>query len=136
MRQVLFTAKILIILFLIIFAATSLVAQQPDNIRFTFEGCRNQGDIILPIGGVFVCPDKSPSNPNQDAYTGGEVGKGCNELDLVPFRLTTNSGAQSSTPNYGVTVAAGFLTAKNFPGYDVLSAPVVNAAKSDSSCSI
>jgi len=136
MRQLLFIAKILVILSLTIFAATSLVAQQPDNIRFTFEGCRNQGDIILPIGGVFVCPDKSPSNPNQDAYTGGELGKGWNELDLVPFRLTTNSGAQSSTPNYGVTVAAGYIDHETFPGYDVLSVPVVNAAKSDVSCSV
>ncbi len=118
------------------FAATSLVAQQADNVRFTFEGCRNQGDITLPIAGVFVCPDKSPSNPNQDAYTGGELGEGWNELDLVPFRLTTNSGAKSSTPNYSVTVAAGNIDHEGFPGYDVLSAPVVNTSKSDASCSI
>src|SRR5437660_277588 len=122
MRQVLFIAKILVILSLTIFAASSLVAQQPDNIKFGFQGCRNDGSVTLPIAGAFICPDKLPSFPgNQDAYTGGELGKGWNELDLVPFRLTTNSGAQSSTPNYGVTVAAGFITAKTFPGYDVLS---------------
>src|SRR5947209_4941874 len=71
MRQVLFIAKLLVILSLTIFAATSLVAQRADNVGFTFDGCRNQGDITLPIAGFFVCPDKSPSNPNQNAYTGG-----------------------------------------------------------------
>src|SRR5437588_7762987 len=130
MRQVLLAAKAVVVLSLAIFAATSLAAQQPVHVDFKFQGCRNDGSIVLPIAGVFICPDKSPSNPNQDSYTGGELGKGWNELDLVPFRLTTKSGTQSSvTTDYGVTVAAGNITAKGFPGYDVLSAPVVNVAK-------
>src|SRR5206468_6844049 len=128
--------KAFVVLAVLLFAGAAL-AQEPDHVSFTFEGCRNNGDILLPNGsGQFICPDKQPSQPNKDAYTGGELGKGWNELDLVPFRLTTSSGDKSSTPNYGVTVAAGYITAKTFPGYDVLSLLIVNGPKSDASCSI
>lgn len=61
----------------------------PNFIGTTYEGCRNDGSILLPIGGKFICPDVV-SGP--DNYTTGNLGKGWNELDLVPFRLTTSSG--------------------------------------------
>src|SRR5207245_1581300 len=72
----------------------------PSNfISFTLEGCRNNGSITLPIGGQFICPDA--------AYTTGNLGKGWNELDLVPHRLTTSAGSQAGTTTlYNVFVAA------------------------------
>jgi hypothetical protein len=101
----------------------------PSNfISFTLEGCRNDGSITLPIGGKFVCPDA--------AYTTGNLGKGWNELDLVPHRLTTSAGNQKGvTTLYDVYVAADTQTGGRI-GYDVVSAPVVNAAKSDASCAV
>src|SRR5215208_8111375 len=60
----------------------------PNFVSFTIEGCRNNGDVTLPNGsGQFVCLDS--------AYTTGNLGKSWNELDLVPFRTTTDLGTQS-----------------------------------------
>src|SRR5215471_12706267 len=76
--------------------ATSAAAAtaDPSGVSFTLEGCNNDGSIKLPIGGKFICPDS--------AYTTGNLGKGWNELDLVPFRITlsaNNSAPASSTFN-------------------------------------
>jgi hypothetical protein len=97
----------------------------------TLEGCRNDGTppIVLPNGsGQYICPDA--------AYTTGNLGKGWNELDLVPHRLTTDLGTQSNaTTDYDVYVAGDAITSGRI-GWDVVSVPVVNAAKSDPSCSV
>jgi hypothetical protein len=102
----------------------------PSNfISFTLDGCRNDGSITLPnSSGQFICPDS--------AYTTGNLGKGWNELDLVPHRLTTSAGNQGGvTTSYDVYIAADNQTSGR-TGYDVISAPVVNTAKSDASCSV
>src|SRR5215831_14007385 len=72
---------------------------QSNHVAFTLEGCRNNGSITLPNGsGQFICPDA--------AYTTGNLGKGWNELDLVPFRLIANVGNSApSTQTYAVVVA-------------------------------
>ncbi|GGL10079.1 prealbumin-like fold domain-containing protein [Deinococcus radiotolerans] len=102
-----------------------------DSVSFTLEGCRNDGTppITLPNGsGKFICPDA--------AYTTGNLGKGWNELDLVPHRLTLSVGNQkSATTQFLVVLAADYQSDGAF-GYDVLSVPEVNAAKSDVSCQI
>jgi hypothetical protein len=108
---------------------------QSNFVSFTLEGCRNDGSITLPINGKFVCPDA--------AYTTGNLGKGWNELDLVPHRLTTQLGNQGgATTTYDVYVAADNQTGGR-TGYDVIAGdggngtlPVVNTSKSDASCSI
>ena len=98
------------------------------HVNTTLEGCRNDGTILLPIGGKFVCPDA--------AYTTGNLGKGWNELDLVPHRLTTTLGSQTTaTTDYNVYVAGDGITNGKL-GWDVVSVPVVNTAKSDASCSV
>ena len=104
----------------------------PNFIGTTYEGCRNDGSILLPIGGKFICPDVV-SGP--DNYTTGNLGKGWNELDLVPFRLTTSSG-NSAGPltTYNIYIAADYR--QGTLGYDFISKPVVNAAKSDISCTV
>ncbi|MGE5375997.1 MAG: hypothetical protein ACM3XO_13145, partial [Bacteroidota bacterium] len=108
--------------------SVALAFTQSNFISFTLEGCRNDGSITLPIGGQFICPDA--------AYTTGNLGKGWNELDLVPHRLTTSSGNQSGvTTDYSVYIAADYQTSGK-TGYDVISVPTVNIAKSDASCSV
>jgi len=131
------TAGVLVgVLFLVglmigVFPSTALAQQytNPNFISFTLEGCRNNGTIILPnIYGDFICPDP--------AYTTGNLGKGWNELDLVPHRLTTAAGNQTNaTTDYNVIIAADEkLTGKT--GYDNLSVPVVNNLMSDDSCTV
>ncbi|WP_242342130.1 hypothetical protein [Anaeromyxobacter terrae] len=108
---------------------TALVAfTEGASVTLTLEGCRNDGSIILPINNKFVCPDA--------AYTTGNLGKGWNELDLVPFRLSSDLGNQTgATTDYDVYIAEDYMTSGHL-GYDVISAPVVNLDESDASCTI
>jgi hypothetical protein len=112
-----------------------------SGVSYTLEGCRNNGDVSLPNGsGKFLCPDAS--------YTTGNLGKGWNELDLVPIRVTIKAG-NSAPPTQDFTFAlvvdncstsdgaTGCATGK--PGYDVLSSdtggnPVKNTALSAGTC--
>jgi uncharacterized repeat protein (TIGR01451 family) len=109
--------------------ATSAAAAtaDPSSVNFTLEGCRNDGTITLPdSGGNFICPDS--------AYTTGNLGKGWNELDLVPFRITAQAGKSApSTQTYALAIALDAFNAGR-PGYDVISAPVLNTSLSDPSC--
>src|SRR5512136_2646679 len=115
------------VLVLAIAVQVVLAFTQSNFISFTLEGCRNDGTITLPNGsGQFICPDA--------AYTTGNLGKGWNELDLVPHRLTTSAGNQNGvTTDYDVYVAADYQTSGHL-GYDVISVPTVNGPKSDASC--
>src|SRR5512136_1248478 len=117
------------VLVLAIAVQSAFAFTQSNFISFTLEGCRNDGTITLPNGsGQFICPDS--------AYTTGNLGKGWNELDLVPHRLTTTAGNQGGlTTDYDVYVAEDHETSGHL-GYDVMSAAVVNAAKSDASCTV
>jgi hypothetical protein len=102
-------------------------AGDPSQVNFTLAGCRNDGSITLPNGsGKFICPDA--------AYTTGNLGKGWNELDLVPFRLTTDAGnAAPASQTYTIAIVLDNIDGGK-PGYDVLSAPVLNTALSAASC--
>src|SRR6202158_492479 len=125
-------AKYVFLLVLIVGMAGIAQAQDSSGINFSFQGCRNDGSITLPnpnppYAGQFICPDT--------AYTGGELGKGWNELDLVPYRLTATTGKKPVSP-YSVTIAAGDLTNSGNAGYDIISAPTLNASLSDASCTV
>ena len=102
-----------------------------SQVQFTLEGCRNpaDGSLVLPnADGKYICGDS--------LYTTGNLGKGWNELDLVPHRLITNVGTQvGATTDYNVIVGADNQTAGHL-GYDVVSVPEVNTAKSDASCTV
>jgi len=122
--------KYFFLLVLVMGLATVALAQDSADTKFSFQGCRNDGSITLPnpnppYAGQFICPDT--------AYTGGELGKGWNELDLVPYRLTATTGKKPISP-YSVTIAAGYLTNHGDPGYDIISVPTLNASLSDGSC--
>ena len=96
----------------------------PPSGQYTIEGCRNDGSITLPStnnaeGGGFVCPDA--------AYTTGNLGKGWNELDLVPFRLTTTTDAQATKTTYDIIIA-GEYTDVGHLGWDVIGSDAETAA--------
>ena len=121
-----------LLLLLTLLTGTALAAGDPVQINFTLEGCRNDGSIILPIGGKYVCPDS--------AYTTGNLGKGWNELDLVPHRITLNNNS-GATESYSFVVAgdhkngAGTGTGWDVIGSDAMTAPTLNTALSSSGCS-
>ncbi len=103
-------------------------ADESKFVTFGLDACRLTAGTTLAIAGKFICPDSM--------YVSGNLGKSWNELDLVPHRLTTSLGSQSgATTDYKVSVAADGVT-NGKVGYDVLSVPEVNAAKSDASCSV
>jgi hypothetical protein len=110
------------------FFSSAALAQTPDSVSFTLEGCRITAGTTLPnSSGQFICPDSE--------YTTGNLGKGWNELDLVPYRLTADAGNSApATQSYTVAVVLDNNDAGK-PGYDVLSVPVLNTAKSSASCS-
>ena len=123
-------AKYFFLLVLVMGLAVVALAQDSADTKFSFQGCRNDGSITLPnpnppYAGEYICPDS--------AYTGGELGKGWNELDLVPYRLTASTGKKPISP-YSVTIAAGYLTNHGDAGYDIISVPTLNASLSDASC--
>ena len=102
----------------------------PNYIKGTatlsLNGCRNDGSITLPNGsGQFICPDA--------AYTSGDLGKGWNELDLVPFYLQTTTGSSDAT-DYNVIIAGDYKLS-GATGWDVISSPTVNPS-SDASCTV
>src|SRR5215467_4261769 len=114
--------RALLCLFALILLAGTASAQfvSPPSGQYQLNGCRNTGTITLPStnnaeGGGFVCPDA--------AYTSGNLGKGWNELDLVPFRLTTVTSANASITTYNIIVA-GEYTDSGHLGWDVIASDV------------
>src|SRR5438270_13736971 len=62
----------------------SATSDPASGTGITLEGCKITTLITLPnTDGKFICPDA--------AYTTGNLGKGWNELDLVPGRLAIDS---------------------------------------------
>jgi uncharacterized repeat protein (TIGR01451 family) len=101
-------------------------ASDPNHVAFTLEGCRLENGAFIEA--TVTCEDA--------AYTSGNLGKEWNELDLVPHRMTASLGSQAdATTTYTFGIAAD-REEGGAPGYDVLSAPVVNAAHSHASCAV
>lgn len=108
-------------------AAVPAAAIEPAHLSVTFEGCKGSAGSF-PAAGPFVCADNE--------YTTGNLGGGWNELDLVPHRLTLSLGSQSAaTTAYDFAVTADYKSGAA-TGYDFISVPVVNTAKSHTSCAI
>lgn len=115
-----------------------------DGISFKLEGCRNDGSplITLPDGdGKFICPDA--------VYTTGNLGPNWFELDIVPYRITAQSG--NAAPDEPQQYTKGIVLDNcekvasphpyqcatgdtGHPGFDVISAPTLNTALSDEGC--
>jgi hypothetical protein len=109
-------------------ASMAQSGNDPQAVQVTLEGCRNNGTIVLPDGNDrFLCPNA--------AYTTGNLGKGWNELDLVPHRLTLQAGGNApATQTYTMAVAVDNFDTQ--PGYDRMSAFTLNTTLSSGSCLI
>jgi hypothetical protein len=99
----------------------------PVHVATTFEGCKNTGGVPYPSGGPFVCADA--------AYTSGNLGKGWNELDLVPFYVNFSVGNQSDATTDFNLIVAGDYKLGTATGWDVVGAPSIHSG-SDASCSV
>lgn len=105
----------------------AFAAADPDSVQFKLEGCKFVNNTNTPLASFnFVCSDS--------AYTTGNLGTGWNELDLVPHRTTVHAGNSApATQTYAfVNVLDGIDV--GHPGYDVISAPVLNTSLSSASC--
>ena len=117
------------------------LAVASTGVSYTLEGCRNNGAIVLPNGsGDFICPNA--------AYTTGNLGKGWNELDLVPHRATLTAGnsapptqtymfsfaADNCNTSLGTSSTCADGSTEGVQGYDYISFPVLNTALSSASC--
>ncbi|MBV7438603.1 hypothetical protein [Aeromonas sp. sif2416] len=106
--------------------ATPVQAADPVGVQTTLEGCRKDAGFTFPDGGPYICPDTD--------YTTGNLGKTWNELDLVPYRITLQAGNSApANQTYTLGVVLDNEDASR-PGYDILSTPVLNLAKSSASC--
>jgi len=134
-----FTTTLFLTLFTTTFSHTAwaqLAVDDPDHVSFTLEGCRDQtGYNPDAMPADLVCDDAG--------YTTGNLGKLWNELDLVPHRITSKAGnAAPDTQTFRVAITLdnwdggdkSAMPPTGHPGYDVISAPVLNTALSDSSC--
>lgn len=102
-------------------------AIDPVHVNISLQGCKNTGQIPLYLSN-YICDDS--------VYTPGNLGKGWNELDLVPYRVSTTLGKQSTaTTTYSIAIMLDNLDNAH-PGFDVISVPTVNTAESDASCAV
>lgn len=97
------------------------------GVSYDKAGCRNDGTVILPnSNGDFICEDAD--------YTSGNLGKGWNELDLVPFRATVTAGNSAPASQTVTFVIAVDNMDAGKTGYDFLSVPVLNTDLSSGGC--
>ncbi len=125
---------VLVPIAVVLLAGIALAAasgNDPVAVSFTLEGCRQES---LPggydiEGNNFLC-----DAGGADGYTTGNLGKEWNELDLVPWRVTTDAGNSApTTQTYDIHIVVDNYDA-GAPGYDVITAPTLNTALSHSSC--
>ncbi|PSW08694.1 hypothetical protein C9J01_22810 [Photobacterium rosenbergii] len=123
--------------------------QPPMTVQFTLEGCRNDGNPTLIDGSNtlpnaednFTCQDPNDLGGNDTPYTSGNLGKGWNELDLVPHRLIATNGDSDEAVTYNVIIAADNADSDDVMGYDqifnvqIIRSPEINAF-SDDSCEL
>src|SRR5262245_19223729 len=103
------TAAVLMSLLLPVVAAAPASATAPDHVSISLDGCKP--GTFNPV--TITCADGN--------YTKGNLGKSWNELDLVPYRLTTETGNSSpATQTYTFAVVLDNQDAGH-PGYDVIS---------------
>ena len=118
-------AALLALYFVPLGPLTASAAPSGGEPTLTLNGCRGSVSSY-PATGPFVCPDGE--------YTPGNLQKNWNELDLVPFRVISDSSTDDVFP-FTTTLAADYKDKGN-TGYDFISVPVVNTRLSHSSCTI
>jgi hypothetical protein len=118
-------------------APIGVAAVAPDHITIQWGGCRGDATTAQYIPNPAFDPNVTGSTPficTLPTYTNGNLGKGWNELDLVPQRLTLQSASNSNT-DYDLRVTADALKSGVF-GYDFITVPTINPTLSGAGCAI
>src|SRR5207244_8225692 len=93
-------------------SGAAAAATDPSGVSFKLAGCKIPSGTTLPISGKFICADAD--------YSEGNLGKGWNELDLVPLRITMDAGNSApSTQTYSFRIAADY-SKNGIPGWDFI----------------
>jgi hypothetical protein len=127
-----------------IIAPTAALAADPTNVSSDLVICKgdtaSSNYLANPDAGAtqpktaFICTNTKQGNGYLD-YS-GNAGKGWNELDLVPFRLTLDAGSNApAVQTYTKAVALDAIDGGK-PGFDVLTIPTLNSTLSANSCSL
>lgn len=112
----------------LLFGMPALAFTPGSSVNTSYQGCNLSSTTTLTGSPTLICDDGS--------YTSGNLGKNWYELDLVPYRLTTSLGTQTgATTTYSLYIAADHALG-GVIGFDVITVPIVNTAKSDPSCSV
>lgn len=121
----------LIAIIALLFGMPAMAFTQGDSVNTSYQACKRSSSTTLtqvPGSTTLVCDDGS--------YVSGNLGKLWYELDLVPYRMTTTLGTQTgATTTYSLYIAADHALGSVI-GFDVITVPIVNTAKSDPSCSV
>ncbi len=91
---------------------TAVAASTYDGLSFRLQGCKGEAGLLPNGAGLFICDDS--------LYTDGNLGKGWNELDLVPHRIIITAGNSApATQTYAFDIAADNLDSGK-TGYDFI----------------
>jgi hypothetical protein len=88
------------------------LASTYDGLSFRLQGCKGSAGLLPNAQDEFICAD--------NLYTDGNLGKGWNELDLVPHRIIIDAGNSApATQTYKFDIAADNLDGGKV-GYDFI----------------
>jgi hypothetical protein len=127
-----------------VLTASVASAADPDHVTESLvicdAGSASGNYIPNPDGQGFICSTLPQSDQDTKDFYSGNAGKGWNEFDLVPFRLTLSAGtAAPSTQTYSLAVVVdGAKTGSGGQrtGFDRITEPSLNLALSDTGCSL
>jgi hypothetical protein len=115
-------------------ALAAVFVPPPNTVNTEINGCRYDGnptltetlgDFLPNEDGNFTCQDPAPLGGNDTPYTTGNLGKGWNELDLVPHRLILDHSGDTEVI-YNIVIAADYTDGPtDVVGYDYLTPPEV-----------
>jgi hypothetical protein len=92
--------------------AVTAAAATYEGLSFRLQGCKGDAGQLPNGSGKFICPDAE--------YTDGNLGKGWNELDLVPHRVIIDAGTSApASQTYKFDIAADNLNGTKV-GYDFI----------------
>jgi hypothetical protein len=104
-------------------AAQAATVEPYTGLSFRLQGCKGDAGLLPNGSGKFICDDS--------LYTDGNLGKGWNELDLVPHRIIVSAGTSApASQTYHFDIAADNVSGTKI-GYDFIE----NGFEATSGCS-
>jgi hypothetical protein len=123
------------LLYPVVAAVPALAAGEPDQVTNNLVICKagsvSTEYIANPDGQGFICSTLPQTDQDTKDFYSGNAGKGWNEFDLVPHRLTMSAGNSApATQSYTFAIALDAIDVGKL-GYDRITDPSKNLALSD-----